>query len=93
MNVEKEMTLPHGFQVKDRKTIYVSGVTEVISFDDTSVFLKTNAGGMAIEGAELKIGKLSLENGELSADGKIDSVYYFSTDKKGKSGLFGGGKR
>ncbi|MBR6559342.1 MAG: YabP/YqfC family sporulation protein [Clostridia bacterium] len=93
MNVEKELNLPHGFQVKDRHYIYVSGVTEVISFDDTSIFLKTNAGGMAIEGSGLKIGKLSLENGELCADGKIDSVYYFNTDKKGKGSFFGGGKR
>lgn len=89
-NIQTENSLPHSVSIKDRASISVTGVTEVISFDDSSIVLKTGQGGMAIEGSSLKIDRLSVENGEISADGKIDSVYYFSAGKKEKSGFLRG---
>ena len=89
-NIQTEIYLPHSVSIKDRSSISITGVTEVISFDDSSIVLKTAQGGMAIEGSSLKIDRLSVENGELSADGKIDSVYYFSVSKKEKSGILRG---
>ena len=89
-NIQSEISLPHSVSIKDRASISITGVTEVISFDDSSIVLKTDQGGMAIEGSSLKIDRLSVENGELSADGKIDSIYYFSVGKKEKGGVFRG---
>lgn len=89
-NIQTDNSLPHSVHIKDRESISITGVIEVMSFDDSSILLKTGRGGMAIEGSSLKIGRLSVENGELSADGKIDSVYYFSADRKEKGGIFRG---
>jgi len=89
-NIQSENSLPHSVSIKDRAGISITGVTEVVSFDDSSIVLETGLGGMVIEGNSLKIDRLSVENGELSADGKIDSVYYFSVGKKEKGGIFRG---
>ena len=69
-----------------RKQISVSGVTDVVGFDDTSILLVTDAGKLLIEGSDLQITTLDVECGRLCASGKIDSVIYNDKDQ-GKRGI------
>lgn len=67
---------PHEFQVKNRKTMTVDGVKDVIGFDETTVQLTTACGDMTVEGSEIRIKVLDVERGIVSLEGKIDSVFY-----------------
>lgn len=83
------VTMPHNIVMEDRSTLSVSGVSDVDSFDDTTVIIFTDMGELTVRGSELHINKLSLEVGELSMEGNISSLTY--TDRqptKNASGFF-----
>lgn len=76
--------------IRSRKHIDVTGVRQVLSFDDCSVAMTTCCGNMAIEGSGLKIGVLDTERGVVSVDGTISAVvYYGDPNESGNKGLFG----
>ena len=84
--------LTHQISLKNRDTMEVSGVTDVISFDEQSVILSTICGNMEIDGSSLHIHVLSMEQGVVTMDGRIDSVTYYDQEpeeKDGKRGFFG----
>ena len=84
--------LTHQISLKSRESMEVSGVTDVISFDEQSVVLSTICGNMEIDGNALHIHVLSMEQGVVTMDGRIDSVTYYDqeTDEKdGRRGFFG----
>ena len=79
--------------IRSRKHIDVTGVRDVVSFDDRSVVMVTSGGDMAVEGDELKIGVLDIEKGVVSVDGRIGAVIYYDADPAPKHRLFGKGKK
>jgi len=84
--------MTHQISLKNRESMEVSGVTDVISFDERSVILNTVCGNMAVDGTALHIHVLSMEQGLVTMDGKIDSVTYYEQDyeeNSGKRGFFG----
>lgn len=66
----------HTLILEGRTRLSVTGVVDVQSFDETLVCMETALGTLAVRGSSLHIEKLSLENGELSLDGEIDSMDY-----------------
>jgi sporulation protein YabP len=83
---------PHRITMNQRESMELNGVTDVISFDEQMVVLSTVCGDMAIEGSALHIHVLSMEQGVVALDGRIDSVSYYereTTDKSEKRGFFG----
>ena len=62
--------------IENRRRINATGVVDVISFDEESVILDTELGSMVIKGADFKINKLSIDNGEFVIDGHITSIVY-----------------
>ena len=79
----------HELYLHDRKRMTVSGVTDVISFDDTCVRLETVRGELVIDGEKLKISRLDTAKGDVDLDGSIDSVVYYDKDKTERKGFFG----
>ncbi|MEA5039883.1 MAG: sporulation protein YabP [Clostridiaceae bacterium] len=79
--------IPHNLVLEDRRRLSVSGVTEVISFDDCQVVMETDRGLLTVEGADLHVEKLSLDVGELTLEGEIDSLSY-AREGKGKGGFW-----
>jgi sporulation protein YabP len=75
----------HSFSLKDRKTLEMDGVQEVISFNEDRVILQTNQGNLDIKGRELNIQKLNLDNSSIKLEGYIFSLEY--NDKKTKKGI------
>ena len=74
--------------MENRKKISVSGVEDIESFNAQQIILYTCCGVVIIEGHNMHISKLSIDNGETAITGDIDSiVYHDSYGKKGKSGL------
>ena len=78
----------HGFQVKLRKEMSISGVKDVESFDEAVVVLRTAGGDMTVEGKELRIGVLDTDRGVVTLSGRIDGVFYSTEEGEEKRGLF-----
>ena len=74
--------------IENRKRINATGVVDVISFDEESVILDTELGSMVIKGADFKINKLSIDNGEFVIDGHITSIVYGDSISKNSGGFF-----
>ncbi len=76
-------------QIKNRETLTMSEVSEVLSFDEDFVCALTAEGKVEIEGSGLKIVNMSSESGDMLIVGRIDGVFY-SKSPSGKKGLFKG---
>lgn len=67
---------PHAMTLKDRKSLTMTGVTEVVSFDESMVVLRTALGNLVIQGQQLHLKNLTLENGQVAVDGHISALIY-----------------
>lgn len=78
----------HTVSIDCRKQISVTGVIDVISFDESNILLSTNGGKMLIEGENIQISVLDVGTGKLSAVGKIDAVSYSDREQDERRGFF-----
>lgn len=72
----EEITMPHKLSLSERKALTLTGATEVISFDENTVVLKTSLGQLTIHGKDLQLKNLSLEGGQVAVDGRIAAIIY-----------------
>lgn len=70
--------------LEDRKALVMSGVLEILNFNDEKITLNTNLGSLAIKGKNLRVKKLDLENSEVIIHGYVDSLVYSGTKAKRK---------
>lgn len=73
---EAQLQLPHKLTLNEREKLTMTGVTEVMSFDDNTVVLNTSLGTLIIQGEELKLKTLSLEMGQVAVDGSVSALIY-----------------
>ena len=52
---EEKTGLPHKLTLSQRSQLSMTGVTEVVSFEDTAVVLQTALGTLIIQGEQLKL--------------------------------------
>ena len=71
-----EEQFPHKLTLQERKSLTMTGVAEVISFDESLVVLNTSLGVLTVQGQELKLKTLSLEGGQVAVDGQISALTY-----------------
>ena len=62
--------------LENREKLNISGVKDVLSFDDKIVIVETELGLLTIKGDNIRINKLSLDNLDISIDGTINSLNY-----------------
>ena len=76
--------------LENRGKLSISGVLDVLSFDDQIVIVETELGLLNVKGENLRINKLSIDTSEEIVEGDISSLAYSEKDydKKGTS-LFG----
>ncbi len=72
--------------VEDRKKFTLTGVKDVLSFDEETVMLETDMGRLAVKGENLKLGQFDNLKGDISGTGKIHALIY--TAKEKDSGFF-----
>lgn len=70
-------------ELVERKFLDLSGVKEVISYDEKSVNLETNLGSLLIKGEGLDIKELNLEDSKLLLTGKVSQLIYEQSSKSG----------
>ena len=71
-----EDQFPHKLTLNERKSLTMTGVTEVLRFDETAVVLETALGLLTVQGQDLKLKTLSLEGGQVAVDGQIFALVY-----------------
>ena len=69
----------HGITVAERKSIVVSGVKKIESFDNEEFLMETTLGYLVIKGNELEIIKLDTYQGNVSIKGKVNSFMYLDS--------------
>lgn len=84
----EEVKLNHQVQIKSREKAVISGTAEVDSFDENRVVLITQLGVLVIKGTGLHIQSLSVDSGDVTVNGHIDSMEYI--DSAGDSTSFWG---
>ena len=83
----------HAFSSEGRAGIEITGVKDVVSFDENGVVLETVCGSMAVEGEALRVTELELTVGRVSVEGRIVGVYYFDSTPKPQKGWLGIGRK
>ena len=79
----------HSLQLDRRERLTMSGVTEVVSFEENIVILRTGLGTLNVHGRELRLKNLSLEGGQVAVEGQISALIYEEPRARGWRGLFG----
>lgn len=74
----------HQLAITNREKIAVSGVLQVLNYDDAEILLETTMGLLAIKGKNFNITNLSLETGSLEASGTVNNLNY--SEGKGARG-------
>ena len=72
----EEQILPHKLSLDQRKNLTMTGVTEVVSFDENTVVLKTGLGMLVVQGRQLQLKTLTLEGGNVAVEGEINALTY-----------------
>jgi len=83
---DERRDLPHNIIIEGRARINISGVLDVLDFNEESINLSTTKGILSILGEGLHIERLSLESGELAAGGTVCGLNY--SDREPNGGFF-----
>lgn len=73
--------------LEGRERLSISGVSDVISFDEEEILAETCEGTLLTCGDGLHVERLSLDAGELVITGRVDRMEYVG-DKKQKGGFW-----
>ncbi len=66
----------HFLSLSSRSVLTVSGIDDLISFDDNGVVFDLGESTLTITGSDLCVTKLSLETGEAAVKGMVDAIVY-----------------
>ena len=67
---------PHNLSLESRKKLILTGVTEIVSFDDTFILMRTPLGDLTVQGQQLQLKSLTPEGGNVTVQGQIDALSY-----------------
>ncbi len=84
MNINANPNIVQNLVLENRGKLSVSGVNDVLSFDDQVVMVDTELGLLTVKGENIRINKLSLDTAEVIIEGEISSLAY-SQNKQEKS--------
>ena len=77
----------HKLMLDGRERMTVSGVEDVISFDEGGLILKTVMGILSVDGEELRIINLNVDAKDVEIAGKINGIIYQGSHVR-KASLF-----
>ena len=73
---EKISRRPHHLDLMNRGTGSVTGIQDVVAFDENQIVLDTDMGLLTVKGKGLHVSRLTLEKGEVDIEGTVDSLVY-----------------
>ena len=81
--MEKTPVRPHMLSLDDRQRLNLRGVVEVDNFNESEVVLLTQGGYLSIDGEDLHIRRLDLEQGHMIIEGFITALTYADEQAQG----------
>ena len=76
---EERITLPHKLTLNERNALTMTGVHEVLNFDEETVVVQTDLGKLMVQGHDLKLKTLSPEGGQVRIEGTVVALQYQQT--------------
>lgn len=80
MTIDERKTINTGviqnLILENRGKLSISGVLDVLSFDDQVVMIETELGLLTVKGENLRINKLSIDTSEVIVEGDIAYLAY-----------------
>ena len=80
MTIDERKTINTGviqnLILENRGKLSISGVNDVLSFDDQVVMVETELGLLTVKGENLRINKLSIDTSEVIIEGDISYLAY-----------------
>ena len=83
---EKRPSGRHTVVIDRREAVSVTGVIDVLSFDEETIIAETEMGVLILRGDNLHVNRLNLETGDLEIDGAISHLSYEDSVGYGKGG-------
>lgn len=74
---------PHTVSMENRRSLVLTGVTRVISCDETGALLHTAQGNLAVGGQNIQVSELSVRTGEVRISGRVDYLQYSENQESG----------
>ena len=90
MNIEERNNIKTGIIqnliLENREKLSISGVVDVLSFDDQVVMIETELGLLTVKGENIKINKLSIDTSEVIVEGDISYLAYSENNQEKTGG-------
>ena len=84
-----EEHMAHSLTLEHRERLTMTGVTEVVRFDEEAVELQTELGTLLVQGRDLKLRNLSPKGGTVAVEGTVSVLSYEEPRyRRGLGGLF-----
>lgn len=80
---KQQLQMPHKLTLSGRSSLTMTGVTEVVSFDDSAVVLRTDLGTLVVQGRDLQLKTLAVDGGQVVVEGTVSSLVYEEPRQKG----------
>ena len=74
--------------LENRNRLNISGVLDVLSFDDQIIIVETELGMLTVKGDNLRINKLSIDTSEVIVEGEIISLTYSNKELDKKNSIY-----
>ncbi|WP_033826384.1 sporulation protein YabP [Bacillus andreraoultii] len=84
-NNQKSVVQDHDVIMRGRKTLDITGVKQVESFDNEEFLLETVMGYLAIRGQNLQMKNLDVDKGIVSIKGRIFDLVYLDDHQGDKA--------
>lgn len=81
--MEEKSYSNHNIIVENRKKFALSGIKDIVNFDEENIMLDTALGKLAIKGSNLQITNFNNESGDLNGEGRIHAVIYTVQESNG----------
>ena len=92
MTIDERKTISTGviqnLILENRGKLSISGVLDVLSFDDQVVMVETELGLLTVKGENLRINKLSIDTSEVIVEGDISYLAYSDRENEKTKGSF-----
>jgi|SRR5690625_2086771 len=75
----------HSLKITDRKSVDITGVREVDSFDHEEFLLETVLGYLVVRGQNLQLKNLDVEAGIVTIEGKVYELSYIDEQHQGEA--------
>lgn len=73
--------------LENREKVSLTGIKDVLSFDDEIVILESELGILSIKGTDLRVNKISVESGDVIVEGSVRVIEYSDKGPIQKQGL------